>query len=98
VSGNWPRGTKTLLHQVVEGSDRAWSIREAMDIVRAAPGAHFAPRPFDGRRHTVRYSDTNFQLLIAVIEAVTQRPVHEAFAELLYQRLGLERTWHPGTP
>jgi D-alanyl-D-alanine carboxypeptidase len=92
-----PKGKKGLLDLVVE-EDRSWDTSDVMDMVRAAPGAHFAPRPFDGRRHTIQYSDTNFQLLIAVIEAVTGLPYHEAFATLLYRPLGLTRTWHPGTP
>ena len=93
-----PKGKKALLNQIVEDGDRGWEASEVLDMARAANGAHFDPRPFDGRRHTVRYSDTNFQLLIAVIEAVTGQPIHEAFRTLLYEPLGLTRTWHPGTP
>ncbi|WP_019623368.1 serine hydrolase domain-containing protein [Thioalkalivibrio thiocyanoxidans] len=92
-----PRGQQALLDRVVEG-DLSWTLSDVMDWVRAARGAHFAPRAFDGGRYTVRYSDTNFQLLMAVIEAVTRQPVHEAFASLIYEPLGLTRTWHPGTP
>ncbi len=93
-----PKGQKALLNLVVEDGDRSWDISELIDRVRAIKGSHFNPRPFDGRRHTVRYSDTNFQLLMAVIEAVTQQPVHDVFATLIYQPLGLTRTWQPGTP
>lgn len=92
-----PRGSKALLDRVVEDGDRSWELADIADRVRATRGAHFAPRPFDGRRHTVRYSDTNFQLLTAVIEAVTQTAVHEVFETLIYEPLGLTRTWHPGT-
>lgn len=93
-----PKGKKALLNQIVEDGDRGWNTSDVVDMVRAARGAHFDPRPFDGCRHTVRYSDTNFQLLIAVIEAVLGQPIHEAFRTLLYERVGLTRTWHPGTP
>lgn len=93
-----PRGSKPLLGQVLKDGDRRWDIAGAMRIVRSLPEAPYTPRPFDGRRHTVRYSDTNFLLLVAVIEAATGRPVHEAFTKLLYEPLGLTRTWHPGTP
>ena len=93
-----PRGQKGLLDRVIEQGDLSWDTSDVIDMVRAARGAHFGPRSFDGHRHTVRYSDTNFQLLMAVIEAVTRRPIHEAFATLIYEPLGLTRTWHPGTP
>ncbi len=93
-----PRGEKAILDLVVEKGDREWGISDVIDMVRSAKGAHFDPRPFDGSRQTIRYSDTNFQLLIAVIEAVTRKPIHEAFASLIYKPLGLIRTWHPGTP
>jgi D-alanyl-D-alanine carboxypeptidase len=93
-----PKGKKALLDQVVDQGDLSWDTSDVIDMVRATRGAHFDPRPFDGGRHTVRYSDTNFQLLIAVIEAVTRQPIHEAFATLIYEPLGLTRTWHPGTP
>jgi len=92
-----PKGEKALLERVVEEGDRHWGIGDVVEILRATRGAHFAPRPFDGRRYTVRYSDSNFQLLMAVIEAVTQQPIHEVFASLIYEPLGLTRTWHPGT-
>lgn len=92
-----PRGEKALLDTVIEEGDRDWGISDIADMVRAMRGAHFDPRPFDGCRHIVRYSDTNFQLLISVIEAAARQPIHEAFSTLIYQPLGLTRTWHPGT-
>ncbi len=93
-----PKGKKALLDKVVKEGDQSWEISDILDMVRQIKGAHFNPRPFDGRRYTIQYSDTNFQLLMAVIEAVMSKPIHEAFAALLYKPLGLKRTWHPGTP
>ena len=68
-----------------------------MGIVRDDLRPHFPPQPLDARRHKIRYSDTNYQLLMAIIEAVTGRPLHEVFNELLYVPLGLRDTYHPGT-
>ncbi len=93
-----PKGKKALLDRVVEDGDLSWNTTDVIAMALETKGAHFEPRPFDGRRHTVRYSDTNFQLLIAVIEAVTRQPIHAAFAALIYEPLDLTRTWHPGTP
>ncbi|BAU58641.1 D-alanyl-D-alanine carboxypeptidase [Halorhodospira halochloris] len=92
-----PKGKKALLDRVLEQDDLSWNTADVIEMARAAGEAHFNPRPFDDNRHTIRYSDTNFQLLMAVIEAATRRPIHEAFARLIYEPLGLTQTWHPGT-
>jgi D-alanyl-D-alanine carboxypeptidase len=59
---------------------------------------HFPPQDLTSDSPKGRYSDTNFQLLIASVEAVTG----ETFADLLENRilrpLGLHHTWVPGQP
>ena len=75
-----------------------WGIEDITSLVRDCGQPHFPPRPFDGERHTIRYSDTNFQLLIAIIEAVYDGPLHEAFDALIFRPLGLTRTFLPGSP
>jgi D-alanyl-D-alanine carboxypeptidase len=92
-----PKGEKSLLHRLVEGEDQSWTVEEIMAMVRDSLTPHFPPQPLDGRRRVIRYSDTNYQALIAIIEAVTGQRIHEAFDEMLYRPLGLEHTWHPGT-
>jgi len=54
-------------------------------------------RELIGRRPRIRYSDTNFILLIWIIERVTGRPLHEVHRDLLYQPLGLRHTYFPGS-
>lgn len=73
------------------------SREEVMHIVRDHLTPHFPPQPLEAKRQKIRYSDTNYQLLIAIIEAVTGQPLHMAFEELLYTPLALEHTCHPGT-
>lgn len=90
-----PRGSRSLLERVVEEGDRGWDIHDIVEIVRGLR-PHFPPQPLREGRHRIRYSDTNFLLLIAVIEAVTGRPQHEAFEQLLFRPLGLGHTWLPG--
>lgn len=89
-----PAGGKSLFDRIPE-QDMAWTIEDAMALVRESLKPYFPPQPFDAKRQKLRYSDTNFQLLIAIIEAVTGKSIHEAFDELLYKPLGLERTYHP---
>ncbi|MDQ2089015.1 serine hydrolase domain-containing protein [Marimonas arenosa] len=93
-----PPGGASLLDMVAAGEDGTWGIKEITDLIRDHGRPEFPPRPFDGRRHTIRYSDTNFQLLIAIIQTVTNGPLQNAFNDLIFQPLGLEHTFLPGTP
>jgi CubicO group peptidase (beta-lactamase class C family) len=88
-------GGRSLLERVVEEDDRSWDIHDIVRIVRSLR-PHFPPQPLREGRHRIRYSDTNYLLLIAVIEAVTGRPQHEAFEQLLFRPLHLGHTWLPG--
>ncbi len=95
-----PKGGKALIEQVIE-QDLAFTIADTLDMVRRNLTPLFPPQPLDAahpagaERSKVSYSDTNFQLLIAIIEAVTGQPIHAALAELIFEPLALEHTWHP---
>ena len=91
-----PKGGRSLFDQVLE-SDRAWTIPDAIRLVRDELTPHFAPQPLAARRQRIHYSDTNYQLLMAIIEAVQGQPIAQAFDELLFEPLGLRDTYHPGT-
>lgn len=67
-----------------------------MQIVRRVNTPLFPPQPLESKKKRVSYSDTNFQLLIAVIEAVTGKPIDTVFTEMIYQPLGLKHTFYPG--
>jgi len=91
-----PKGGKGLLEQIDKEEDRLISIEEAIEFVRDKLVPHFPPQPPENKRKKVRYSDTNFQLLIAILERRMEKPVHLVFEELLYRPLGLRNTFHPG--
>jgi len=93
-----PPGGRSLFEAAAAGAAQGWGIGEIADLVRQHGRPDFPPRPFDGRRHTIRYSDTNFQFLIAVIEAVTGKSLQAAFDDLIFRRLGLSHTFLPATP
>ena len=93
-----PEGEKSLLEKVTEDGDRSWTLQEAFDLIRGRLTAHFPPQPLDKEKKKIRYSDTNYQLLIAIIESVTGGSQQEAFSRLLFQPLGLDSTFLPGTP
>lgn len=89
-----PRGDRSLVEEMMAGQeDRLWRIDEITRHVSERLTPHFAPQPSQGKC-LVRYSDTNYQLLNALIEQVTRKPLHEAFGEIIYRPLGLERTFH----
>lgn len=90
------KGGRTIVDQVIEGSDRSWSIEDVLEIIRKANAPLFTPQALDNKKVRVRYSDTNFQILIAIIEAVTKKPIETVFREMLFQPLGLTKTYHPG--
>lgn len=91
-----PKGRSSLWDRLMAEDDQPVPVEEATRIVREDLIPHFAPQPADAPRQKAHYSDTNFRLLIAIIEAVTGRPLSEAFAELLFRPLDLRRTWVPG--
>ncbi len=80
----------------MEEGDFAWSVEEALDAVRERMTPHFPPQPADTPRPRVRYCDTNYLLLIAVIEATAGRPLAAMYDEAIFRPLGLRRTWLPG--
>jgi D-alanyl-D-alanine carboxypeptidase len=91
-----PRGGKSLIERAFEQGDSGWTIEEAITLVREQLQPHFPPQDLNAPRARARYSDTNFQLLIAILEAVTGETQQDAFHRLLLRPLGLNQTWVAG--
>ena len=89
-------GDKSLLDSLSEDTELTFDLERALQLVRDTLTPHFPPQPLDARKVKSQYSDTNYQLLIAIIEAVTGEPLHSAFEALLFEPLGLEHTFVPG--
>ena len=88
------RGEPGLFDRVI-AADRRWTLEEILQIVRGSLRPHFPPQPVDAPRQRARYSDTNFQLLIAIIEHITGQHIGDAFQDLICRPLGLGNTFHP---
>lgn len=84
-SANPKRG---LMGALLRGQDRGWSREEALEMARG-----MAPVGRPGQMRRGFYSDTNYQLLDAVIEAVEGAPVDEVLERRLFRPLGLRQTW-----
>lgn len=86
-----PKGGRSLMEELFDGGDRALTMAEQIGIARELP-AHFPPQPMEAHEQKVRYSDTNFQLLIAIVQELTGRPVHEVFRDWFFEPLEMSHT------
>ena len=93
---DYPKGGPSLIERILDEGDRTLTIGELATHVRDQLRPHFPPQDLSGKRPKARYSDTNFMLLIAIIEAVTDQPLQEVHEQMLYRPLGLRRTYFPG--
>jgi D-alanyl-D-alanine carboxypeptidase len=59
---------------------------------------YFPPQELTAKRQRARYSDTNFQMLGAIIEAVTGWGFQQVVEVQVLQPLGLDDTWFAGHP
>jgi CubicO group peptidase (beta-lactamase class C family) len=93
-----PKDGQTIIEQLVKEGDRAFDIEEITQIVRERLSPHFPPQQLNTKHPSARYSDTNFQLLIAIIEAVTAQPLQQVFERELFLPLNLQQTFQAGYP
>lgn len=87
---------RPLVEQLVKDGDRDWTLDDTADRVRHLLRPHFAPQDLDGRKVRIRYSDTNYQLLVAIVAGVRDRPFADVLADLVLDPLELASTWLPG--
>ena len=89
-------GGRSLYQQIAGGNDLSWSFDDVLAISRDQLRSHFPPQdPTSGRRKG-RYSDTGFQLLIAIIEESTGASFADALEQRIIGPLDLRQTWLPG--
>lgn len=82
-----PKGGKSLFELFLDEPQRSWTVDETIARARDELTPRFRPGA------DASYSDTNFQLLGKVIEAVTGKPLHVVFDELFFRPLALDHTW-----
>lgn len=92
------RSGPSLYEHLRAGRDLAWSFEDVLRIVREEQRPHFAPQDLAAARQKARYSDSGFQLLIRIVEAVTGRSFADLLAERITTPLGLTHTWLPAHP
>ncbi len=85
-----PKGGRSVLDELMAGRDQDLDLDLSLNIVRKLK-PHFSPGAKGGRR--AHYSNTNYQLLGAVIEEVTGRSIVENFERLIFTPLELAKTY-----
>ena len=88
------KGEQSLVTEI-ESGDVAFSFAEAVERVRSLT-PHFPPSDLTSHRPKVRYSDTNYQLLMVIAEQASGQSMAELHRGLLFEPLGLQQTWFPG--
>lgn len=91
-----PRGGRSLVEEVLEEGDRAWTFHEAVTRACNRLTPHFPPSDPAAERPRIRYSETNFQLLMVIAEHVSGKLMPELHRELLLGPLSLHGTRYPG--
>lgn len=80
------RGALSLLRQVAD-RDRSWTLEQALELAKHYPGRF---RPGFGNR--VHYSDTNYQILGAILKTTTGLSFEQLLDIRISGPLGLKRT------
>lgn len=88
------KGERDLVTEI-EAGDVAFTFEEAVERVRSLM-PHFPPSDLTDARPKVRYSDTNYQLLMVIAEQVSGQSMGELHRRFLLEPLGLRQTWFPG--
>jgi D-alanyl-D-alanine carboxypeptidase len=91
-----PKNGPSLYEQLVDGEDRSWNLDDVVRWVREDHHPHFPPQDLSTARQRARYSDTGFQLLIAILEQVTGRPFADLLHDRIFDPVDMAHSWLPG--
>jgi CubicO group peptidase (beta-lactamase class C family) len=80
---------ENLLDKIIKYGDYEWGIEDVTNIVRKELTSKFKP----GAEKNAYYSDTNYQLLGAIIKSVTDKSLQDAYNEIIYTPLELQNTF-----
>lgn len=79
---------RSLLNELTSGLDQHWTFEEVItETKKMKPAFH------PGAKGKALYSDTNYQLLGRIVEAVTGKPITALWEEFVFAPLGLSKTY-----
>lgn len=82
-----PNG-RTAADELMTGQDEPWPLERTIPLVK-----ELKPKFRPGAKGKAAYSDTNYQLLGGIIEAVTGQTMGDVFQDLIFSELGLANTY-----
>lgn len=91
-----PKDGAPLVEQILAEGDRDWGIEDTVRLLRKDLAPHFAPQPLDGAKVKARYSDTNYQLLIELVESLEGKTLDAVLEDLLFLPFGMRQTYLEG--
>jgi CubicO group peptidase (beta-lactamase class C family) len=83
----------SFLETMLEEGDIEWDIDKALDIVKNDLKSKFPPAVKQGSGQKAYYSDTNYQLLGAILENVSGKNLGQVFDEFFFTPLDLPNTY-----
>lgn len=89
---------RSLVEVLLEEGDREWSLEETARRVRQSLRPHFPPQALHEPGVRIRYSDTNYQFLMGIVEERRGASFAQVLEEMVLGPLGLDDTWIPGHP
>ncbi len=87
-----PRGARSPQDRLLAGEDAPMPFDEVVRVVRDQLAPHFPPQPADESKNRAHYSDTNYQLVGAILERICEQPLDQVFDQMLFEPLGLDDT------
>lgn len=91
-----PRRGSSRYKQMASGADMEWTFEDVLRIVRDDLRPHFPPQDLEAARQKARYSDTGFQLLIAIIGSASGKPFARYLEDEILRPLDMRQTYLPG--
>ena len=82
------KGKSSAASSLLQGNDESWGFDRTIQSVKMMK-PKFAP----GRKGKASYSDTNYQLLGKIIEAITGNSIHHVFRTFIFDKLNLNNTY-----
>ncbi|MCB1139351.1 MAG: beta-lactamase family protein [Leptospiraceae bacterium] len=88
-------GRRSLLKELLEKGDKGWDLNDVLERSRKMKPP-FVPAISEGSGFKAHYSDTNYQLLGAIIERCTGQSLGQALGRLIFDPLNLRHTYMYG--
>ncbi|GIP31843.1 serine hydrolase [Paenibacillus sp. J2TS4] len=77
-----------VITELLSGKDQAWPLNRTLTAVK-----QMKPKFIPGQKGKAQYCDTNYQLLGAIIEAITGQSLKAVFKRYIFDKLQLEKTY-----